>query len=56
MNDETRMLIRYVCDNDIRKAQAQAKIILKHTTTQKDAGFVESQLKKLEKHEQTNVI
>lgn len=48
MNDETRMLIRYVCDNDIRKAQAQAKIILKHTTTQKDAKFVESQLKKLE--------
>lgn len=48
MNDETRMLIRYVCDNDIRKAQAQAKIILKHTTTQKDARFVESQLKKLE--------
>lgn len=48
MNDETRMLIRYVCDNDIRKAQAQAKVILKHTTTQKDARFVESQLKKLE--------
>lgn len=48
MNDETRMLLRYVCDNDIRKAQAQAKIILQHSSTQKDARFVELQLKKLE--------
>lgn len=48
MNDETRMLIRFVCDGNLRSAQSQAQIILKNSRTQKDADFVRSQLKKLE--------
>lgn len=48
MNDEVRMLIRYVCDGDIKRSQAQAQIILKNSRTQKDSEFVKSQLKKLE--------
>lgn len=32
MNDRERELIRLVVDGDIRKAQAQAKIILNETT------------------------
>lgn len=48
MNDETRMLIRFVCDGNLRRAQSQAQIILKNSRTQKDADFVRSQLKKLE--------
>lgn len=48
MNDETRMLIQFVCDGNLRSAQSQAQIILKNSRTQKDADFVRSQLKKLE--------
>lgn len=48
MNDETRMLIRFVCDGNLRSAQSQTQIILKKSRTQKDADFVRSQLKKLE--------
>ena len=48
MNDEVRMLIRYVCDGDIKRSQAQAQIILRNSRTQKDSEFVKSQLKKLE--------
>lgn len=30
MNDEVRMLIRHVCDGDLKKSQSQARIILKN--------------------------
>lgn len=48
MNDEVRMLIRHVCDGDLKKSQSQARIILKNCKTQKDETFVTEQLKKLE--------
>lgn len=48
MNDRERELIRLVVDGDIRKAQAQAKIILNATTTAKDKQFKEHQLRRLE--------
>lgn len=48
MNDRERELIRLVVDGDIRKAQAQAKIILNETTTAKDKQFKEYQLRRLE--------
>lgn len=51
MNEEVRRLIRFVCDGNIRDAQAQTKLILKHTTTQKDAKFVKDRLKQLEDSE-----
>lgn len=48
MNDRERELIRLVVEGDIRKAQAQAKIILNETTTAKDKQFKEYQLRRLE--------
>lgn len=48
MNDKERMLLQYVCDGDIRKAQQQAKIVLEGITAQKDQNFKNYQLKKLE--------
>lgn len=48
MNDEVRMLIRHVCDGDLKKSQSQERIILKNCKTQKDETFVTEQLKKLE--------
>lgn len=48
MNEETRTLIRFVCDGDLRRSQTQAQIILRNSKTQKDAAFVTSMLKSLE--------
>lgn len=48
MNNRERELICLVIDGDIRKAQAQAKIILNETTTAKDKQFKEYQLRRLE--------
>lgn len=48
MTNDIRALIRFVCDGDIRRAQAQTQIILKNNKTQKDAVFAASMLKSLE--------
>lgn len=48
MNEDTRMLLRFICDGDLRRSQAQAQIILKHITTKKDEDFAKQQLSKLE--------
>lgn len=48
MTNDMRALIRFVCDGDIRRAQAQTQIILKNNKTQKDAAFTTSMLKSLE--------
>lgn len=48
MNDNERVLLSYVCDGDIRKAQQQAKIILNGISSQKDERFKENMLRKLE--------
>lgn len=48
MNDNERVLIRLVCEGDIRKAQSQAKIILDGISSQRDERFKETMLRKLE--------
>lgn len=48
MTNDIRMLVRMVCDGDIRRAQAQVQIILKNNKTQKDAEFAAHMLKSLE--------
>lgn len=47
MNDNNRMLLRYVAEGDIRKAQMQAKIILNSITAAKDEKFKTNCLAKL---------
>ena len=42
------MLIRYVCNGDLRKAQQQAKIILEGISSERDSRFKEHELQKLE--------
>lgn len=48
MNDNERVLIRLVCEGDIRKAQQQAKVILDRISSQRDGKFKETMLRKLE--------
>lgn len=48
MNDNERLLIRYVCEGDMRKAQLQAKLVLNGITAKKDCAFKENMLRKLE--------
>lgn len=48
MNEQERMLIRHVCDGDIRKAQQQARIILNNLETKKDQQFKGNMLRKLD--------
>lgn len=52
MNDNTRALLRYVCEGDIKRSQQWARIVLNHITSQKDERFKESQLKKLDANEE----
>lgn len=47
MNDNNRMLLRYVAEGDIRKAQMQAKIILNSITAARDEQFKTNCLAKL---------
>lgn len=47
MNDNNRMLLRYVAEGDIRKAQMQAKIILNSITAARDEQFKSNCLAKL---------
>lgn len=49
MTISERELIRYVCEGDILKAQAQASVLLKNVTTKKDEAFTKSMLEKLAK-------
>lgn len=48
MNDKQRLLIQYICDGDIKKAQQQARIILNELTTAKDEMFKKNMLRKLD--------
>lgn len=47
MNDNNRMLLRYVAEGDIRNAQMQAKIILNSITAARDEQFKTNCLAKL---------
>jgi hypothetical protein len=55
MNAGERYLISYVCAKDYRRARVQAKSILEHISTAKDASFRDYQLKKLAKDESLEV-
>lgn len=48
MTDKEKMLIRFVAEGDLKRAQSQAKIILDGITTQKDQNFKETMLKKMD--------
>ena len=48
MNNDERVLIRYVCDGDMRRAQFQARCILGAITSQKDAAFRDDMIRRLE--------
>lgn len=48
MNERDKVLLRYVCDGDMKKARQQAKLILENTTTKKDEYFRREMLRKLE--------
>ena len=48
MNGNERILIRYVCDGDIKRAQKQARIILNGLKSQKDEQFKDDMLRKLD--------
>lgn len=48
MNERDKILLRYVCDGDMRRARQQAKLILENTTAKKDEHFRNEMLKKLE--------
>lgn len=48
MNNAERVLIRYVCDGDMRRAQMQARCILGEITSQRDAAFRDGMIRRLE--------
>lgn len=48
MNNDERILIRYVCDGDMRRAQMQARCILGTITSQKDAAFRDDMIRRIE--------
>lgn len=48
MNDNERMLLRAVVDNDPKKAQAYARVILTNITAQRDQRFKAELLRKLD--------
>jgi hypothetical protein len=48
MNERDKILLRYVCDGDMRRARQQAKLILENTTAKKDEHFRNEMLRKLE--------
>lgn len=48
MNDTERVLIRYVCEGDIKKAQQQARILLGQMKAKKDSDFSQNMLRKLD--------
>ncbi len=48
MNNNERILLRYVCDGDMKRAQMQAKCILTTISSQKDASFRDDMLRRME--------
>lgn len=48
MNNDERVLIRYVCDGDMRRAQMQARCILGTITSQRDAAFRDDMIRRIE--------
>lgn len=48
MNNDERILIRYVCDGDMRRAQMQARCILGAITSQRDAAFRDDMIRRIE--------
>lgn len=48
MNNDERVLIRYVCDGDMRRAQFQARCILGAITSQRDAAFRDDMIRRME--------
>ena len=48
MIEQDKILLRYVCDGDMRRARQQAKLILENTTAKKDEHFRYEMLRKLE--------
>ena len=48
MNENTRRLISYVCDGDMKRAKQQARIILDSDHTEKNMRFREDNIRKLE--------
>lgn len=48
MNNNERILIRYVCDGDMRRAQMQARCILGAITSQRDAAFRDDMIRRIE--------
>ena len=48
MNNDERILIRYICDGDVRRAQMQARCILNAISSQKDAAFREDMLRRMD--------
>ena len=48
MNEKERILIKYICDGDIKKSQQQAKIILNGISSKQDETFKSNMIRKLE--------
>lgn len=48
MNNDVRLLLRYICNDDMKSARTQAGIILRSINTKKDEMFKETLLRKLE--------
>lgn len=48
MNNDERVLIRYVCDGDMRRAQMQARCILGGITSQRDAAFRDDMIRRID--------
>lgn len=48
MNDYTRILLRNVCNGDLRKAQNAAMVLMQNNTTKKDEDFCKRLIKQLE--------
>lgn len=48
MNNDERVLIRHVCDGDMRRAQMQARRILDAISSQRDAAFRDDMIRRIE--------
>lgn len=48
VNNDERILIRHVCDGDMRRAQMQARCILGSITSQRDAAFRDDMIRRIE--------
>lgn len=48
MNDNERILLKYICDNDFKNARKQARIVLNDITAKKDEQFRDNMIRKLD--------